>query len=115
MRTNSLTIDYLPLGDVRPYAGAVRNHNRAQLRKLAKLIERFGQLPIIVDDNYTIIDGHAVYAVLRDSGRSRSQSSLRPAAQRRRSRPSAWRSTGPPRTAHGTTSGFAPSSLSWSP
>lgn len=68
MRTNSLTIDYLPLEDVRPYAGAVRHHNRAQLRKLGKLIERFGQLPIIVDQNYTIIDGHAVYAVLRDLG-----------------------------------------------
>ena len=68
MLTNSLTITYLRLDEVRPYSGAARHHNRAKLRKLRNLIERFGQLPIIVDQNNVIIDGHAVHAVMRERG-----------------------------------------------
>jgi hypothetical protein len=80
MRTNSLTIDYLPLKDVRPYPGGVRHHNRAQLRKLGKLIERFGQLPIIVIRitlSSTDTQSTPSCATL---GWTRSRSSSRPAA-----------------------------------
>ena len=38
MRTNSLNILYLRVDEVRPYDNPVRNHNRAALRKLRKLI-----------------------------------------------------------------------------
>ena len=69
MRSNSLTIDYLPIDAVRPYGNAVRIHNRTKYRKLRKSIERFGQLvPIIVDPEHVIVDGHAVHAVMRELG-----------------------------------------------
>lgn len=54
---------------VKPYPGHARNHNKKQLRKLEKLIRRYGQVtPIIVDSNLVIIDGHAVWAVMREIG-----------------------------------------------
>jgi ParB-like chromosome segregation protein Spo0J len=68
VRLNSLSITYLRVEAVRPYVHAARHHNRAKLRKLRKLIERFGQLPIIVDQDHVIIDGHAVHAVMRELG-----------------------------------------------
>ncbi|MBA3519479.1 MAG: DNA modification methylase [Rhizobiales bacterium] len=64
-----MNITYLDLDAVRPYEKAARVHNRAKLRKLRKLIERFGQVvPIIVDPDHVIIDGHAIHAVLREMG-----------------------------------------------
>ena len=69
MISNSLRIEYLKLDAATPYQNAPRVHNRAKRRKLRKLIERFGQVvPIIVDPEHVIIDGHAVHAVLREMG-----------------------------------------------
>ncbi len=69
MTSNSLRIEYLQIDAVKPYKNAPRVHNRAKRRKLRKLIERFGQVvPIIVDPDNVIIDGHAVHAVLREMG-----------------------------------------------
>jgi DNA modification methylase len=46
-----------------------REHNRKKRRKLAKLLERYGQItPIIVDQDHVIVDGHAVHATLKGLG-----------------------------------------------
>jgi hypothetical protein len=72
VRSNALTITYLRLDEVRPYAGAARRNNRAQLRKLGNLIERFGQLPIIVDQNHVTLMGTRCTPSCASLGRSRS-------------------------------------------
>jgi hypothetical protein len=54
---------------VTPSPHAARSHNRKQRRKLEALLRRFGQaVPIIVDPDHVIIDGHAVHAGLIDLG-----------------------------------------------
>jgi ParB-like chromosome segregation protein Spo0J len=42
-----------------PYAGNARTHSKAQIRQIAKSIERFGYVnPVLVDDSGQIIAGH---------------------------------------------------------
>lgn len=66
---NSPESIYLPIAAVRPSPHAARNHNQAQRRKLRSLVEKYGQVvPIIVDANHEIVDGHAVHAVLQELG-----------------------------------------------
>ena len=69
MATNLPQIIFLPLGRVHTFADTPRHHSRVKLKKLRKLIEHLGQIvPIIVDHDGLIIDGHAVYAVLSEMG-----------------------------------------------
>jgi DNA modification methylase len=66
---NALEIVHLPIQAVTPSPHAARSHNRKQRRKLEALLRRFGQaVPIIVDPDHVIIDGHAVHAGLIDLG-----------------------------------------------
>jgi CheY-like chemotaxis protein len=66
---NSLQIQYLSMGAVKPSPHAARDHSASQRRKLKNLLQKFGQIaPIILDANRQIVDGHAVYETLRDLG-----------------------------------------------
>jgi DNA modification methylase len=66
---NALEIIHLPIQAVKPSPHRVRVHNRKQRRKLEALLRRFGQaVPILVDPDHVIIDGHAVHAGLIDLG-----------------------------------------------
>ena len=59
----------LPIDSVVPYGRQLRRHDRHKISKLKKLIGHFGQVaPIIVDTNGVIIDGHAVWQVMRELG-----------------------------------------------
>jgi DNA modification methylase len=59
----------LPIGSIKPYARQVRRHSRQSIGKLKKLIGHFGQIvPIIIDANRVIIDGHAVWQAMRELG-----------------------------------------------
>lgn len=66
---NSLEILYPPITAVKPSPHAARHHSRDQRRKLKMLLTKFGQVtPIIVDEGYHIVDGHAVYDTLVELG-----------------------------------------------
>jgi ParB-like chromosome segregation protein Spo0J len=57
------------IADVRPYTSQLRQHNRHQRRKLAKLLKTFGQIvPIVIDKSNTVLDGHLVREVLLEMG-----------------------------------------------
>jgi DNA modification methylase len=69
MGANSPVSRMLPINSLNAYEGSARTHNRTQRRKLESLVRRFGQVvPVIVDQNNTIIDGHAVWEVMRELG-----------------------------------------------
>ena len=66
---NSLEILYPSIKTLKPSPHTARQHNRHQRRKLTGLLKRFGQvMPIIVDENYAIVDGHAVYETMVELG-----------------------------------------------
>lgn len=66
---NSPEIEYRPIGLLTRSPRSARVHNRKKLKKLQKLIERFGQVvPILVDQHGEIVDGHAVHEVMTNLG-----------------------------------------------
>jgi DNA modification methylase len=66
---NSMQIQYLPIAAIKPSPHAARQHSSAQRRKLKSLLQKFGQVvPIIIDANSEIVDGHAVHGALRELG-----------------------------------------------
>jgi DNA modification methylase len=55
------------IDDVRPCKNQARRHPKSQLQKLKALIRHFGQVvPIIVDDQNVIVDGHAIWRAQRE-------------------------------------------------
>jgi hypothetical protein len=57
------------IDEIKPSPEHARRHNKNQLRKLKQQIRRFGQIvPVIVDQNGVIVDGHAVWTVMRELG-----------------------------------------------
>jgi DNA modification methylase len=61
MPNNALAIDYRLIEDLKPYPGSARTHSRAQKAKLKALLARFGQVvPILIDHDNVIVDGHVV-------------------------------------------------------
>lgn len=59
----------VPAAALKAYAGTVRTHNKKQTLKLAAGLRHFGQIvPIIVDQDLTIIDGHAIWEALKALG-----------------------------------------------
>jgi ParB-like chromosome segregation protein Spo0J len=67
--SNQPQIGIVPIGSLTPYDKSARIHNRRQRRKLRALLKRFGQvLPIVIDDNGVIVDGHAVWEELINLG-----------------------------------------------
>jgi DNA modification methylase len=68
---NSREPNLVPIDSVKPYKNQLRRHNRRSINKLKKLIGHFGQVvPIIIDADRTIVDGHAIWQAMRelDSG-----------------------------------------------
>jgi hypothetical protein len=59
----------IPLEQIKPYPAQVRVHHRRQIEKLKKLIRHFGQIvPIVIDREGVIVDGHAVWQAMRELG-----------------------------------------------
>ncbi len=66
---NSTEWQWIPIKSVKPYARHARNHNKRTIEKIKRLIGHSGQLvPIIVDPNNVIIDGHAVWQSMTELG-----------------------------------------------
>jgi DNA modification methylase len=59
----------ISIDSIKPYDRQLRRHDRQKINKLKKLIRHFGQIiPVIVDANRTVIDGHCVLQVMRELG-----------------------------------------------
>lgn len=59
----------LPIDSVVPYGRQLRRHDRRKINKLKKLIGYYGQVvPVIIDANNIIIDGHATWQAMRELG-----------------------------------------------
>jgi DNA modification methylase len=66
---NSLHVDNRKINHIKGYSGTARTHNRKQRKKLEAMIRRYGQvLPILVDRDLVIVDGHAVHAAMIAAG-----------------------------------------------
>ncbi len=64
---NVMEIEHVPIAQLKPYP--LRIHNRKKRRKLRSLLRRFGQAyPVLIDEAYQIIDGHAVIDALNELG-----------------------------------------------
>src|SRR5579863_3250681 len=71
LSNNSIESQWIPIGAVQPYARHARTHSKRAIEKIKKLIGHYGQLvPIIVDQNNVIIDGHAVWRAMTELGSS---------------------------------------------
>lgn len=56
---NKLTIEYLPLEDLKPYANNAKIHTEEQVQQIRKSIEEFGMNdPIAIWKDNEIIEGH---------------------------------------------------------
>jgi len=57
---NKLSIEYVPVGELKPFAGNPRKHPDEAVSKIAKSIEHFGWTnPVLVDKNGRVLAGHA--------------------------------------------------------
>jgi len=57
------------LKDLKAYENSPRTHNRAQRKKLLEVLRRFGPLvPIVIDPNDVIVDGHLLRECLEQLG-----------------------------------------------
>ena len=69
MTKNALEINYGKISDLKPYSNTPRIHNRAQRRKLNSILRRYGQVvPVIIDPDNVIVDGHLVVEDLKALG-----------------------------------------------
>lgn len=69
IRPNTPQIELRAAGDLKPYENSPRLHSRGQRRKLTALLRRYGQvIPVIVDADDVIVDGHLVVEALKDMG-----------------------------------------------
>jgi len=56
---NTHKIEYLPPGDLRPWACNARTHSKKQLKQIAESIRAFGfTVPVLIDQTNTILAGH---------------------------------------------------------
>jgi DNA modification methylase len=66
---NSLIPRVVGIDELRAYENRARSRNRRSQAKLARSIERFGQLgPVLIDESFTIVDGHDVWQALKSLG-----------------------------------------------
>ena len=62
-----LTTCTLSIGELRSSNSTSRNHSQAQIKKAKRLFAKQGIIvPIIVDEDYHIIDGHLRYATAQE-------------------------------------------------
>jgi DNA modification methylase len=63
------SIEYLMIGQLKPWPNNPRSHSRKQVRKLAESLERFGfQSPIMINEQNVILVGHARVEAARHLG-----------------------------------------------
>jgi ParB-like chromosome segregation protein Spo0J len=56
---HSMEVELMPIGSLKPYPGNARTHSRAQVKQIAKSIQRFGfTSPVLTSDGNEIIAGH---------------------------------------------------------
>ena len=56
---NALSVDYVPIVQLKPDPKNARVHSKKQIRQIAKSIESFGfNVPILIDSNFEVIAGH---------------------------------------------------------
>jgi ParB-like chromosome segregation protein Spo0J len=56
---NALSVDYVPIDQLKPDPKNARVHSKKQIRQIAKSIESFGfNVPILIDSNFEVIAGH---------------------------------------------------------
>ncbi len=66
---NSLEWHTFAIERIKPYPAHSRIHGKRQIDKLKKLIQHFGQVvPIIIDREGVIVDGHAIWQAMRELG-----------------------------------------------
>lgn len=64
-----LEIAYAPIDRVRPAQKRVRKKDAAQTARVKASIEKFGIVaPVLVDEEFRIVHGHAVYEAAREAG-----------------------------------------------
>jgi len=69
MNSSTIEITERSVNDLRPPERSVRTHNRAQERKLTRIIRKHGIVaPIIVDPNGNIINGELVWKCSKKLG-----------------------------------------------
>ena len=57
--SKNLSIEYLPVEDLKPYANNSRTHSDVQVEQICESIKEFGFTnPILIDENNGIIAGH---------------------------------------------------------
>ena len=62
-------LEFVPVADLAPDSRNPRNHDRAQVRAIAKSIEAFGfNAPILIDRNRKIITGHGRHEAAKHLG-----------------------------------------------
>ena len=65
-RDLNLTIENIPIGQVKNYARNARKHPKAQIEKIAGSIEAFGFVaPLTVEEDGTLIAGHGRLAAAK--------------------------------------------------
>src|SRR5438270_7695938 len=73
-KTNSRTIQAVPIDRLKPYLNNPLNHPPKQLRKIKALIDQHGQIPIIlVASDLTIVAGEEWWLALKDAGKTEVQ------------------------------------------
>ena len=61
-----LTIEYLGVSRLRPFANNARTHSKKQVRQIADSIKAFGFTnPVLIDDAGTILAGHGRVAAAK--------------------------------------------------
>lgn len=67
-----LAVSELPIGDLKPYRRNARTHSRKQIAQVAGSIQTFGfNVPVLVDEDNTVLAGHARLAAARTLGLER--------------------------------------------
>lgn len=66
---NALTIEYLPINQLKDYDKEIRIHKEKQKKKTRPNLQKYGQvLPIPIDQYNVIIDGHLIWEILKELG-----------------------------------------------
>ena len=64
-----MQIEYVAIGDIKPYENNAKKHSKDQIEKLAKSIERFGfKQNLVIDSNGVLVVGHGRYEAAKHLG-----------------------------------------------
>src|SRR3954451_14554824 len=67
--SNALKSRVIGIDEIHPSGNRVRSRTSRALKKLARSLDFYGQvLPVVVDDNFEIVDGHSVWEALKSLG-----------------------------------------------